>query len=497
MMPSPAGPTSPSPLLPVGLTREFLHQARICPTGVEEAGVVQVLAAPPVSAAALCELEIVFGRLAHVTVSDAAAVERAIERLAATTRVAPTGAADTRPRGGVVLGTDIRELASKPPVVRYVNLLVADAFESGASDIHLDSRPDGSVEARVRLDGVLHPVQPPPPDAGLAVVSRLKLLAEMDPAERRRPQDGRVRLQLEQRELDLRISTVPSIHGESVVVRLLDHGGRPVTLGELGMSRSCLESTERIAALPHGLFIVTGPTGSGKTTTLHAFLSSRPRTTEKVVTVEDPVEYQLEGVTQVPVHRAAGVTFAAALRSILRQDPDVLMVGEMRDQETAEIAVQAAMTGHLVFSTLHTNDALGVVPRLRNLGVPSYLIASTLEGVLSQRLARRICSECAGAYTPDPAQVSLLTGKPAGARRHLRGAGCPRCRMTGYRGRIGLFELMPVGDALRDAILRQQTGADLEGAARANGIRTLREDAWAKVSAGQTTVEEVLRVAGH
>jgi len=329
------------------------------------------------------------------------------------------------------------------------------------------------------------------------VVSRVKLLAELDIAERRQPQDGRIRVRLEERELDLRVSTVPTLYGESVVLRLLDRGGRPVALDELGMGPETLERFRSLALRPHGILLSTGPTGSGKTTTLYAALGLRQRTVEKIITVEDPVEYHLDGITQVPVNRKVNMTFAAALRSILRQDPDVLMVGEMRDAETAQTAVQAAMTGHLVFSTLHTNDAVGALARLLDLKVEAYLVAATLEGVLAQRLVRRICADCREAYRPDPQAVALLAQRPVGGLTLQRGKGCSSCRGTGYRGRTGIFELLVVTDEVKQAVGRLVPAGELRELAEVQGMVTLRQDGWARVQAGLTTVEEVLRVTEH
>jgi general secretion pathway protein E len=389
--------------------------------------------------------------------------------------------------------TDVRDLANQPPVIRFVNLLIRDAHEASASDIHLEAIRDG-LRVRLRVDGVLSELPSPPRAFQAAVVSRIKLLAELDIAERRQPQDGRIRVRLEARELDLRVSTVPTLHGESVVLRLLDRGGRPVGLDELGMPPEMYETVRRLAQQPHGILLATGPTGSGKTTTLYAALGLRHASEEKVIAVEDPVEYDLPGVTQVPVHARAGVSFAAALRSILRQDPDVLMVGEMRDPETAGIAVQAAMTGHLVFSTLHTNDAPSALTRLADLKVEPYLIAATLEAVLAQRLVRRICPHCRERYQPDPTSVALLVSRPVG-RIHLeRGRGCAECRQTGFRGRTGIFELLVMTDELRQALLGPLDLSAVRQQLRAQGMATLREDAWTKVQAGITTVEEVLRV---
>jgi type II secretory ATPase GspE/PulE/Tfp pilus assembly ATPase PilB-like protein len=297
--------------------------------------------------------------------------------------------------------------------------------------------------------------------------------------------------------MDLRVSAIPTLYGESLVLRLLDRGGRPVGLEELGMAPDTLAAFRMLAARPHGLLLATGPTGSGKTTTLYAALALRDAQTEKIITVEDPVEYHLEGVTQMPVNRKAGVTFPTALRSILRQDPDVLMVGEMRDPETAEIAAQAAMTGHLVFSTLHTNDAIGAITRLTDLEIEPYIVAATLDAVLAQRLVRRVCSECRERHRPDPASVALLAHQPIGNVTLNRGKGCGACRDTGYRGRTGIFELLTITDELKHAITREREPAELRELARSQGMKTLREDGWAKVQAGITTVEEVLRVTEH
>jgi len=394
---------------------------------------------------------------------------------------------------GDVGSVDARDLANQPPVIRFVNLLIREAHDARASDIHLESARDG-LRARFRIDGVLTEIPSPPKALQAAVVSRVKLLADLDIAERRSPQDGRIRVRLEERELDLRVSTVPTLYGESVVLRLLDRGGRPVAMEELGMSPEVHRLFQELAGQPHGILLATGPTGSGKTTTLYAGLGLRQRSAEKIITVEDPVEYHLEGVTQVPVNVKAGMTFASALRSLLRQDPDVLMVGEMRDSETAGIAVQAAMTGHLVFSTLHTNDAVSAVTRLTDLRVEPYMIAATLEGILAQRLVRRICPECRTRYTPDPQAVALLAEQPVGKMTLERGKGCLVCRETGYRGRIGLFELLVVTDDIEHAIARGASVAELRELAQAVGMITLRQDGWAKVQAGMTTVEEVLRV---
>ncbi|MCC7131648.1 MAG: type II/IV secretion system protein [Gemmatimonadales bacterium] len=389
--------------------------------------------------------------------------------------------------------TDVRALANEPPVVRFVNLLIREASTANASDIHLEATREG-LRARLRIDGVLSDLTAPPPALHAAIVSRIKLLAELDIAERRQPQDGRIRVRLDQRELDLRVATVPTVFGESVVLRLLDRGGRPVGLDELGLAADDLGSFTGLARRPHGILVATGPTGSGKTTSLYAALALRDATQEKIITVEDPVEYHLERVSQVPVQVKAGVTFASALRSILRQDPDVLMIGEMRDRETAAIAVQAAMTGHLVFSTLHTNDAISAIGRLADLGVEPYMIAATVEAVLAQRLVRRICGSCAERYRVGPEAIALLAERPSTAELFHRGAGCAECRHTGYRGRVGIFELLRFTEEVKDAVARRAGTAQLRDLARRQGMTTLRQDGLRKARAGITTIEEVHRV---
>ncbi|HEX2779377.1 MAG TPA: GspE/PulE family protein, partial [Gemmatimonadaceae bacterium] len=406
-------PTSPHPLaLADGVSRDFLLYHRICPRVIGDDGVLVVAVAPDAQRNGLDDLSVAYRRRVVAAEASLDDVQRLIERLISHDETSEVNLE----RVDAIDGdddhtTDVRDLANQPPVVRYVNLLIRDAYDAGASDIHLEATRDG-LAARFRLDGVLGPAPEAPSALHHAIVSRIKLLAELDIAERRRPQDGRIRVRVEARELDLRVSCVPTMFGESVVLRLLDRGGRPVALEELGMPMEIFESVIRLAARPHGMVLVTGPTGSGKTTTLYAALQRREALAEKIITVEDPVEYQLAGITQMPVHRQSGVTFGAALRSILRQDPDVIMIGEMRDAETAEIAVQAAMTGHLVFSTLHTNDAIGAIPRLLDLGVPDYLVAATVEGVLAQRLVRRICDGCRTTYTPAVESAALVAGRP-------------------------------------------------------------------------------------
>lgn len=482
----------PVPLtLAGGLSREFLLHHRVCPKAIGDDGALVVALTSDALVAGADEVAFAYGRPATFETVPRPELERLIERL--TTRSERTIELARAGDANEDFTTDVGDLANQPPVIRYVNLLVRDAYDVGASDIHLEATRNG-LAARFRVDGVLVPAPEPPSHLHHAVISRTKLLAELDIAERRRPQDGRIRVRLEARELDLRVSTVPTMFGESVVLRLLDHGGRPVSLSDIGMSASVLGPVEALTSRPHGMFVVTGPTGSGKTTTLYAALQRRDPATEKIITVEDPIEYQLAGITQMPVHRQAGVTFASALRAILRQDPDVVMIGEMRDQETAEISVQAAMTGHLVLSTLHTNDAVSAIPRLLDLGIPDYLVAATLEGVLAQRLVRRICDDCREPYAPSSETVASLAGRPIGRMMLTRGAGCPACRGTGFRGRLGVFELITVTDEFGDAIAARASRAELRAIAVKGGFVPMRADGWTKVEAGLTTVEEVVRV---
>jgi general secretion pathway protein E len=472
-----------------GISRDYLLWHRLCPMGKRNDGTLRVAIAPGVNRDGLLELSSAY----DAPIEEVALEQRELEELIdeATLRAAPSIELSAVAEDD--LQADARDLANQAPVIRYVNMLVRDAYEMGASDVHIEAGRSG-LATRFRLDGVLTAAQEPPPALQQAIVSRIKLLAELDIAERRRPQDGRIRVRLESRELDLRVSTVPTMHGESVVLRLLDRGGRPVELDELGMDEQALRSVRAIARRPHGMLLVTGPTGSGKTTTLYAALQARDAEAEKIITVEDPIEYQLASVTQVPVHRQAGVTFATALRALLRQDPDVIMVGEMRDQETAEIAVQAAMTGHFVFSTLHTNDAISAIARMIDLGVPDYLVSATIEAVVSQRLVRRVCESCRVSYQPAPDLIAAITGRPSGPVAMQRGAGCVECRGTGFRGRAGLFEFVAFSDELREAIAARKSRTGLRAIAVRGGMVSLRLDGWEKARRGLTTVEEVMRV---
>ncbi len=381
----------------------------------------------------------------------------------------------------------LRDMASEAPVIRLVNAMIADAIEKRASDIHIEPF-EKEFRVRFRMDGVLYNQDPPPRELKAAIISRLKLMAKLNIAERRLPQDGRIKIKLLGREVDLRVSTLPTLYGESVVMRLLDRStGDFYDLRRLGFDDQMLARMEHFTSLPHGMFLVTGPTGSGKSTTLYSALKRINLPDKKIITIEDPVEYQMDGINQIHVNPQIGLTFAAGLRHIVRQDPDVIMVGEIRDRETADIAIRAALTGHLVFSTLHTNDAPSAITRLTDMGVENYLITSSLVAVLAQRLVRVICQHCktdAGqALAPDGELIPTY-----------RGAGCAECGGRGYISRMGIFEMMPITDEIRKLIMQNADAGVLTQAARRNGMRNLREDGWMKIRDGVTTVEEVMRV---
>jgi len=389
----------------------------------------------------------------------------------------------------------LRSMVEEAPIVRVVNQIIHQAVRAGASDIHLEPHRR-EVKVRFRVDGLLQDIMSPPKQIQAALISRVKILANLDIAERRVPQDGHIHLRLEGKEYDLRVSTLPTVLGEKIVIRLLDQSSTKVSLSRIGMPSDLLGAWEGLITKPYGMIIVTGPTGSGKTTTLYTSLE-RINTPEcNIVSVEDPVEYQIPRVNQVQVNVKAGLTFAGGLRSILRQDPDIVLIGEIRDRETAQIAVQAAMTGHLVLTTLHTNDAPGAATRLADMGVEPFLVTGSLIGVLAQRLIRVICAHCKEAYTPPADALRRLGLDPAehSGLKLYRGRGCDSCRMTGYRGRLGVFELMMMNDRLRSLILDGASSDQLRAAAHEGGMRLLREDGVQKVLEGVTTVEELLRV---
>ena len=385
------------------------------------------------------------------------------------------------------------ELASEAPVIRLVDLILAQAIRDGASDMHFEPF-EALFQVRYRIAGALYEMAPPPHHLALPVISRIKVLADLDIAEQRVPQDGRIKLTIEGRPVDLRVSTLPTEFGESVVLRVLDKSVVNLDLDELGMPGDVLAGVREVARRPNGIFIVTGPTGSGKTTTLYSALREVNDVATKILTAEDPVEYEIDGLVQTPINPGVGLTFASALRSFLRQDPDKILVGEIRDLETARIAVQASLTGHLVMSTLHTNDTPGAVARLLDMGVEPFLISASLEAILAQRLVRAICPQCTSPYTPEAALAEPLgcSAEELAAREFYYGRGCSECHQTGYQGRLGLFEWMPIDDHLRQLITDRVPPPRLRQASIAKGLRTLREDGLRTILEGRTTIGEVL-----
>ncbi len=391
-------------------------------------------------------------------------------------------------------GDDLSDMANEAPIVKFVNLVLQQAVQDRASDIHFEPFED-EFKIRYRVDGALYEMAPPPKHLALPVISRLKIISNLDISERRLPQDGRISMMIDGRPIDLRISSLPTQFGESVVLRVLDRSAVKLELDKLGMPEHVFDRFGEMITQPNGIVIVTGPTGCGKTTTLYSALNQINDISSKLLTVEDPVEYDIEGIMQVPVHESVGMTFSSALRSFLRQDPDIVMVGEMRDLETTQIAIQASLTGHLVLTTLHTNDAPSAVVRMVDIGAEPFLISSTLLGVLAQRLVRTICKKCVTSFEPTESQLSLLGLTPAelGDRTFSYGRGCPNCNDTGYKGRKGIYELLVVNDAIRTMINDRVPTAVLRQRAMEDGMRTLRQDGVRGIFDGEITIEEVLK----
>jgi len=393
-------------------------------------------------------------------------------------------------------GSELSEMAQEASVVRLVNEILLEAIELRASDVHMESQASG-LAIRYRIDGMLQ-TQPVPPEINRfesAIISRLKIMARLNIAEKRLPQDGRMKLKVSGREIDVRVSVIPMIHGEGIVMRILDKGAMKFDLRQIGMETDTYEMFRQLIELPHGIILVTGPTGSGKTTTLYSALIEINTPDVKIITTEDPVEYQLEGINQIQVHTKIGLTFGHSLRSILRHDPDIVLVGEVRDLETAENAIQASLTGHLVFSTLHTNDASSAYTRLVDMGVEPFLVASTVEAVMSQRLVRRLCTHCKQKYEPKKDDLPLDFPWDRKSGPIYKSVGCRECRNTGYRGRMGIYELMVTTNDIRQMAHDRTSSWKIMQLAMQQGMRSLRQDAWCKVVAGLTTVDEVVRNA--
>jgi type II secretion system protein E len=388
--------------------------------------------------------------------------------------------------------TDIEAIANEPTVIKLVNLLLLNVIKDKASDLHIEPF-SGQLRIRHRVDGVLREIPAPPKSLQAGILSRFKVMANMNIAETRRPQDGRIRLQLAGREIDLRVSTLPTVHGESMVMRILDKSLMMLGLDQIGMSDECLEKFSRVIKKPNGIILVTGPTGSGKTTTLYAAISAINDPGEKLITTEDPVEYQVPGLIQVNINEHVGLTFATCLRAILRQDPDTILVGEVRDIETAQIAIQASLTGHLVFSTLHTNSASATISRLIDMGIEPFLLTSTMEAIIGQRLVRTVCPMCKRPHHPTAEELADYGATPKDVENltFLKGEGCNECGQTGYKGRLGIFEIMLVTDRIRDLILERATSDEIQRVAVEEEMVTMRQDGWLKAQIGVTTLEEV------
>jgi general secretion pathway protein E len=466
-----------------GLSQRFLRQCRAFPIAMADS-VLTIAMADPMDFETVAAMRAFSGLDVRSVLAPEQEILDAIDRHYGEADRATVEGFDEEANADL---EHLRDMASEAPVIRLVNAVITDAIERRASDIHIEPF-EKEFRVRFRIDGVLSNQETPPRELKAAIISRLKLMAKLNIAERRLPQDGRIKLKLLGREVDLRVSTLPTLYGESVVMRLLDRStGDFYDLRRLGFDDRMLARMEHFAKQPHGMFLVTGPTGSGKSTTLYSALKGINLPDKKIITIEDPVEYQMDGINQLHVNPQIGLTFASGLRHIVRQDPDVIMVGEIRDRETADIAIRAALTGHLVFSTLHTNDAPSAITRLTDMGVENYLISSSLVAVLAQRLVRVICPHCKvkdkPALAPDGDMVQTY-----------RGAGCDECSGRGYSHRVGIFEMMPVDDEIRKLIVKGADAGQLTDMARRNGMRNLREDGWIKVRDGVTTVEEVMRV---
>jgi general secretion pathway protein E len=473
----------------------FLKEARVLPLAETDEGLV-VAMADPLDRYAIGAMQLFAGKPVKLWIGIPAEIEAALERLHG--RGAALGDIVQAVGEPGELGAEddvqrLRDLASEAPVIRIVNRMISRAVEARASDVHIEPF-EQQMRVRYRIDGVLQEVDAPPANLRAAVISRIKIMARLNIAERRLPQDGRIRLAVRGKDIDLRVATIPTMHGESVVLRVLDRGSVVLDFTALGFDGRALAAYRGALARPNGIILVTGPTGSGKTTTLYTSLLELNTPDRKILTVEDPIEYQLDGVNQVQIKPQIGLSFASVLRSMLRHDPDVIMVGEIRDLETAQIAIQAALTGHLVLSTVHTNNAAGTLTRLLDMGVEDYLMTSTLNAIVAQRLVRQLCTECREAFTPLAELLAQLGLQPSTDATFWRPVGCAKCNGTGYFGRISINEVLVMSDAVRRQILHHAEATELQRTAVDAGMRPMFQDGIAKVLAGATTVEEVLRV---
>ncbi|NOZ88138.1 MAG: type II secretion system ATPase GspE [Deltaproteobacteria bacterium] len=482
-----------------GLPINFCKSHLLLPIdGKQDMGPVKIVCADPLDLAALDEVRLNLARTVELVISSPARILSAINHVYSNAEQITDGLEegdleDINDQGEVI--EDLLDASDEAPIIRFVNNILFRSVKERASDIHFEPF-EKNLLVRFRIDGVLYEVARPPKAAQASITSRIKIMAGMNIAEKRLPQDGRIRIKIAGKDIDIRVSTVPIAHGESIVMRLLDKSAVLLDLESLGFSKDQLEITDKLIHRSHGIILVTGPTGSGKTTTLYAALSRINKPEIKIITVEDPVEYQLPGIGQIQVNSKIGLTFANGLRSIVRQDPDVILVGEIRDLETAEIAIQASLTGHLVFSTVHTNDAPSTVTRLIDMGVEPFLVASSAIAIQAQRLVRRVCKYCKEPYVPETSELTELGIDPGNydGRKFYRKKGCDRCMGTGYLGRTSIVELMPIDDEIRTMILKNTMSTEIKKTAKRRGMRTLREDGANKVFQGITTTEEVLRV---
>ncbi len=492
-----AGDAPDMPPADVDVSVRFLRMHHVVPVDVGSDDVLGLLVADPGDPYPAQAMALASGRAMALRIGLRSEIDDLIERYYGQGRSA-MGTIVEDMDGAVADEEDVehlRDLASEAPVIRLVNLVIQRAVEQRASDIHIEPF-ENRLKVRYRIDGVLHEVEAPPASSTAAVISRVKIMARLNIAERRLPQDGRIMLRVQGKELDLRVSTVPTSFGESVVMRILDRESVVFDFARLGFADDFTRRFTEVLGRPHGILLVTGPTGSGKTTTLYTALSQINTPDVKIITVEDPVEYQLEGINQIQVKPAIGLDFAGALRSIVRQDPDVIMIGEMRDLETCRIAIQSALTGHLVLSTLHTNSAAGGITRLLDMGVEDYLLTSTINGILAQRLVRHLDTELAEPYEalPEVVEEFQLTRFTDATPVRLWRPGRSHANPTGYRGRQAIVEFLTMNDPMRRLVMQHASESDIERAAREAGMRTMYEDGLAKAVAGTTTIEEVLRV---
>ena len=453
----------------------------------------------PLNVAALDDVRLVTGLDVRPVLADSEAIRRIVEE-AYVEQMMEEGQADDVEvlAEGEEDVADLQRMARESLVIRLVNLILRQAVQDRASDVHIEPFEE-IMRVRYRIDGVLHEVPAPAKRLMPAIVSRVKILAELDIAERRMPQDGRIKLLISGHEIDIRVSIVPTLHGEALVMRLLDQSSVQLSMGDLGFADDELPRWQSIIAQPYGMILACGPTGSGKTTTLYAALQHLYTGEKKIITIEDPVEYQLDGVNQIHVRERIGLSFARGLRHIVRQDPDIIMVGEVRDRETADIAIHAALTGHLILSTLHTNDAPGAVSRLLDMGVEPFLAASSMIGILAQRLVRCVCPICREEYRPRDELMMIMQRESEEPVQEIQahGTGCSACRYTGYSGRSGLFELLIVNDEVRQLIMKRASAREIGAVGFRHGMRPLRQDGWQKVRAGVTTIEEVVRATAQ